>query len=228
MTLTAIYTRVSTEEQSREGVSLAHQESKCRAQASVHDWEVVGHYQDAGKSAKSLKRDGIQELIELVRNKEVDAVIIYKLDRITRSISDLDFLIQLFNKKGVALVSVQDAIDTSTASGRLVLHLLGTVSQWEREQISERVSHALQFKKEQSEKYCGITPYGFNIQGDKLIEDTYEQEIISQIHSFKESGYSFQRIANCLNNQGVETRLGGEWKKSSVYAIYQRTLSQVA
>lgn len=222
MTRAIIYTRVSTEEQSREGVSLQHQESKCYAQASVHDWEVLGHHQDAGKSAKSLNREGIQEVIQLVKDKQVDTVIIYKLDRLTRSISDLDHLIQMFNKYNVALVSVQDSIDTSTASGRLVLHLLGTVSQWERETIAERTSNALQYKKKQGKKYTRIAPYGFRWTADNELElSDSEQQVIDRIISMREGGRSYQWIANQFNKNGVKTRFGRPWNQGTIAKLFK-------
>jgi len=129
----ALYTRVSTEEQSKEGVSLSNQLDKCRLQAQLSELSIVREIQDGGKSGKSLNRPGIEEIIRLAKRKEIDAVVIYKLDRLTRNVSDLNRLIELFTKCGVSLISVKDSLDTQTAAGRMVINILGTISQWERE-----------------------------------------------------------------------------------------------
>ena len=96
------YSRVSTEEQARDGVSLDAQAEKIRAYAMVKDWTLAELSQDAGHSAKSLKRPGLAGLLAMVEARHVDVVIVYKLDRLTRSVKDLSTLVELFEKKGVA------------------------------------------------------------------------------------------------------------------------------
>jgi site-specific DNA recombinase len=96
------YTRVSTEDQAREGVSLAAQHVKIEAYTLVKDWALVEVIRDEGVSAKSLVRPGLQRLLALVEAREIEAVIVYELDRLTRSVVDLDKLMKLFERKGVA------------------------------------------------------------------------------------------------------------------------------
>jgi site-specific DNA recombinase len=141
------YCRVSTEDQAREGVSLAAQHVKIEAYALVKDWILAEVIRDEGVSAKSLVRPGLQRLLALVEAGQVEAVIIYKLDRLTRSVADLDKLMKLFERKGVALVSLQESLDATTATGRLMMNLLASVSQWEREVIGERTRDAMQHLK---------------------------------------------------------------------------------
>ena len=137
------YTRVSPRDQAASSVSLVSQRMKIEAYAVLHDLELVEVIEDAGFSAKSLDRPGMAELLRLIRGCNVGVVIVAKLDRITRSVRDLGELIELFQRSGVEFASVADHIDTSTASGRLVLNVMGSVSQWEREAIGERTSEAL-------------------------------------------------------------------------------------
>jgi predicted site-specific integrase-resolvase len=127
------YVRVSTEKQADKGDSLDAQLEKIRAMAVVQGAEVVEVIQDAGESAKSLQRPGMARLLAMVDAGEVQVVIIAKLDRLTRSVRDLGDLLEQFTKKGVALVSVAESLDTGSAAGRLVLNIMTAVSQWERE-----------------------------------------------------------------------------------------------
>ena len=143
------YVRVSTEDQAREGVSLAAQEAELRAYCLVKDWTLVEVIRDAGQSAKSLKRTGLERLLTLVRAGEVQAVVVYKLDRLTRSVVDLGQLVTLFAKTGVPLVSLQESLDATTATGELMMNLLVSVSQWERKVIGERTRDAMQHLKAQ-------------------------------------------------------------------------------
>ncbi len=123
------YIRVSTEEQAREGVSLDNQRKRIEAFCVAKEWTLGRIYADEGVSGSSLKRDGVQELISDCKKGVFDVVVIYKLDRLTRSVKDLGTLIETFDKSDVAFSSVSDNFDTTTANGKLVLNILGSVAQ---------------------------------------------------------------------------------------------------
>src|SRR3954451_21906452 len=144
--------RVSTERQADRGVSLEAQEAKIRAMATVQGADLIDVIVDGGESAKSMNRPGLQKLLEMVHKGEVQAIIIAKLDRLTRSVKDLCSLLELLEKRKVALVSVAESLDTSTAAGRLVITIMGAVSQWEREAIGERTRDALRHKRAQGQR----------------------------------------------------------------------------
>jgi site-specific DNA recombinase len=131
------YVRVSTDKQADRGVSLEAQAEKVRAMGVVQGAELLEIIVDAGESAKSLNRPGMARLLAMVDARAVDAVIIAKLDRFTRSVKDLAELLERFNRRGVSLVSVAESLDTATAGGRLVINVMTAVSQWEREAISD-------------------------------------------------------------------------------------------
>ena len=132
------YVRVSTDRQAGQGVSLEAQESKIRANSTVQGGVLFNVIIDGRESAKNLNRPGLQRLLALVESGKIEAVIIAKLDRFTRSMKDLCSLLELFEKRGVALISIAESLDTASAAGRLVITIMAAVSQWEREAIGER------------------------------------------------------------------------------------------
>lgn len=212
------YIRVSTEEQAESGLSLAHQRAKVEAYCIATDLELIAVLEDAGKSAKNLNRDGIQQALEMIRTGEAQALVILKLDRLTRSVKDLGSLVETFEKTGAALVSVQDSINTSTAAGRLVLNVLGAVSQWEREAIAERTAAALSVKRDRMEKTGGTVPFGYSISedGKTLVMNESEQEALRVIHELKSRGFTLRGIADELTRRGISPKVGKKWHPQSI------------
>jgi DNA invertase Pin-like site-specific DNA recombinase len=204
------YARVSTEDQANNGVSLDLQEVVC---------------EDA--SAKSLNRPGLQGLLDLVKAGAVDALIVYKLDRLTRSVSDLDFLTRTLNEHDVALVSLNESLDGTTAAGRLMMNLLAVVSQWdsqwEREAIGERTRAALSHKKANGEVYARV-PFGYRRVGDRLEPVTEELEVVRRMREWEQGGASLREIARRLNAAGVLSKRGGSWSHRTVGYILRNSL----
>ncbi len=129
------------------GVSLDAQRARIAAYCTAMDWTVSEYIEDAGWSAKSLKRPGMSRILAGIRTGEIERVVVTKLDRATRAVRDLTALIDLCTKHDVALVSLGETLDTSTAAGRMVVNMLGAVMQWEREAIAERTATALAHKR---------------------------------------------------------------------------------
>jgi DNA invertase Pin-like site-specific DNA recombinase len=202
--------RISKE--SERGVSLKAQAAKIRTMAEVQGAELLDVIVEDGESAKNLDRPGMRRLLELVDSRVVGCVIIAKLDRIIRSVKDLAELLERFCHSDVALVSVNESLDTATASGRLVMNLLCSVSQWERETIGERTRQALQFKKSIGQRIGGI-PYGFQLAPDgKHLEPTAaEQSVLTRIRLLRSQGYTLRDIVDNLNRNGCTTRKGSAW-----------------
>lgn len=216
----AAYVRVSTDHQADNGVSLDMQTGKVRAMAEVQDAELVEVITDAGESAKSLKRPGMLHLLDLVNADAIDSVIVYKLDRLTRSVRDLGELLELFDRHGVSLISVSESLDTGTAAGRLVLNVMASVAQWEREIIAERTREALASKKAKGQR-VGNMPFGWEIDTDgvALVENPKEQHVIAIIRELRTAGYSLRAIAEELNRQGHRTRRGSAWRHQYVAGV---------
>lgn len=160
------YIRVSTSEQADKGISLANQKHKIEAYATVKDLDLVGIISDKGVSGKDLNRVGIVEITRLINDGKIDAVVVYKLDRLTRKTKDLLYLFEdLFNKKNISFYSLNENIDTTTAMGNFFLTLMGAMGQMERDLISERTSDALQELKRRKRRLgCpDKTPLGFTL-----------------------------------------------------------------
>jgi site-specific DNA recombinase len=215
------YVRVSTEQQAAEGVSLAAQTEKIRTYCVCYDIELVDVIVDAGASASSLERDGLQRALAALESGAADTLVVVKLDRLTRSVRDLDALLTRYFATRYALVSVGEQVDTTTATGRMVLNVLMSVSQWEREIIGERTRAALAHKKAQGEFCGGHAPYGYRVGDDgvTLVEDDDEQGVIDAIVTFRQAGMSLRAIVAKLDEAGHIGRTGRPLKLTAVARI---------
>src|SRR5215468_4995262 len=176
------YLRVSTEKQADKGVSLEAQRAKVEIYAQLYELDLVDVVVDAGASAKTLDRPGLQSALQMLKARQAEALLVVKLDRLTRSVVHLGQLVEDYFAEGKwALLSVGEQIDTRSAAGRLVLNVLASVSQWERETIGERTSAAMQHKASAGEYTGGPLPYGFQLgpDGVRLIENAEEQKVLT-------------------------------------------------
>src|ERR1700730_1090161 len=213
---TVSYVRVSTER----GISLEAQAEKIRAMALVQGAELSEIIVESGESAKSLNRPGMARLLTMVDGGTVKAVIVAKLDRLTRSVKDLCELLERFERRGVALVSVAESLDTGSAAGRLVLNIMAAVSQWEREGIGERTRDAMRHKRSNGERVGNIR-FGYRLAPDGVhVEpEPTEQTAIAAIRELRAEGRALRRIAMDLNRRGWRTRKGSEWRLESVARV---------
>ena len=213
------YIRVSTEEQAREGVSLDVQEDKIKKYVDLHNLGQIRIIRDEGKSGKDLNREGMREIITLCEKKEIDHLIVYKMDRLTRRTLDLLTLVEeVFKPNKVQFHSITERVDTSTAQGKFFLTIIGAMSQMERDLISERTSEALRYKISQGEN-VGSPPLGFLAEDKKLSRIDGEFEIVEYIKSLKRKRLSLRQIANRLNEQEIPTKRGGSWYAGTVRYI---------
>lgn len=223
------YVRVSTEEQAREGISLQNQESRIRAFCQAKDWGLADVLVDEGYSGSSLDRPRMQELIRRCQRREVDVVVIYKLDRLTRSVRDLGYLVQdVFGKYETAFSSIQDNFDTTTANGKLILNILGSVAQWERDIVVERTRDVMAHKR-LSLKLIGAIPMGFDLAGDgeTLVPNEQELDVVRQMMLLRQAGHSFQTISEKLNDDGTPAKQGGRWYSKTVRSVLRNPVYEV-
>jgi len=213
------YIRVSTEEQAREGISLEVQEDKVKKYADLHNLDLVEVIRDEGKSGKDLNREGIQKVITLCKDRSVDHLVVYKMDRLTRRTLDLLTLVEeVFKPNRVQFHSISEKVDTSTAQGKFFLTITGAMAQMERDLISERTREALRYKISQGEN-VGSPPLGFLAEDKKLLRIDGEFKVVSYVKSLKRKKLSLRQIANRLNEQGVSTKRGGSWYAGTVRYI---------
>src|SRR4030043_1815528 len=163
--MTAVgYVRISTEDQAKEGVSLDNQKSKIKAYCQLEDLELREIVEDAGLSAKNLRRPGVQKVLRLARRREIDAVVVYKLDRIFRSTVDALETTKAFDKWGVSFHSIEETLDTRSAMGRFFFALTAALAEMERRLIGERTKAALSHKRTKRESIGGYAPpYGYDL-----------------------------------------------------------------
>jgi site-specific DNA recombinase len=188
-----------------------------KAYAELYDLEIVETIIDAGVSAKTLERPGLQRALTLLRGRDADALLVVKLDRLTRSVRDLGELVDKHFAPGkAALLSVSEQIDTRSAAGRLVLNVLASVSQWEREAIGERTSVAMQHKADVGEYIGGGAPYGFKVVGERVEQDPAEQLVIAAAKELRGGGLSLRRVAAELELRGYRSRKGTRFEAAQV------------
>lgn len=215
------YCRVSTEKQADHGVSLDVQRSKIEAYAALYDLDVVALEVDAGLSASTLERPALARALAALEAGRADGVIVVKLDRLTRSVRDLGALVDRYFAGGrFALVSVSENVDTRTAAGRLVLNVLGAVSQWEREAIGERTSAAMQHKRARGEYTGGPPPYGWRCgPAGHLERDPAERVVVEVAAELRALGMSLREIGAELEARGLLPRSGRRWHATTVRSL---------
>lgn len=199
----ALYIRVSTDEQAREGYSIESQKDSVVNFVKSQSWEIYDFYIDDGYSAKDLKRPAMQRLIEDTKERKFDVVVFYKLDRLVRSVGDLDKLLKLFDKHDIAIRSVTEPFDTTTAMGRFLITLVAAIAQWERETISERVIINMTKKATLGERNGGKAPFGYNLKDGKLVTNEKEARLVKEMFKMYINGKGIRSIALYLNQFGV-------------------------
>lgn len=225
-----IYCRVSTEGQVNEGVSLEAQEQKARSYCELQELEVVEVIEDRGVSGGDPlgEREGGAELLESIEKHGAGNVVSLKLDRLFRDTVDALQVTKKWDSQGTALHLVDmggQTINTGSAMGRFFLNMMAGFAELERNLTAERTAEALQHKKNSREVYSG-TPYGFDREGDKLVENEQEIETVKLIKERREKGETLQSIAEELNSRGIETKQGGKWYAKTVSNILENDIYQ--
>ena len=216
----AIYVRVSTDEQAKEGYSIPAQKERLRSFCESQGWEIVQEYIEEGWSAKDLDRPQMKRLLKDIKKGNIDVVLVYRLDRLTRSVLDLYLLLQTFEKYNVAFRSATEVYDTSTAMGRLFITLVAALAQWERENLAERVKFGIEQMIDEGKKPGGHSPYGYKFDKNfncTIIED--EANVVRMIYRMYCDGYGYRSIADRLNELGIKPRIAKEWNHISIRDI---------
>lgn len=213
---TGIYVRVSTEEQAKEGFSIRAQEQKLKDYARIKDWAIHKIYIDEGISGKNIvDRPQINALIQDIKKGYVKNVLIFKIDRLTRSTSDLIYLINLFNEYNCAFNSLCESIDTQTPSGRMFIKIIGIFAEFERENIVERTKLGFERKVKEGYSLCTRTAsYGYDkYVGDKIQKINEKEAVIVRevFDMFVHQGMSLLDIAKNLNGRNIPTKENSVW-----------------
>ena len=200
------YIRVSTQGQAEDGISLAAQESKIHAWANLNNADPI-IFRDEGISGKRAdNRPGLNKAIAAV--SKGDALVVYSLSRLSRSTKDTLILAETLLDKEADLVSLSEKIDTTSAAGKMVFRLLAVLSEFERDQVSERTRFVLAHKKAKGEKTGGDVPFGYALQNGHLIKDAREQATVDLIKQMKAAGASLGAICRALKAGGHRRKRG--------------------
>lgn len=215
----ALYARVSTEEQAREGFSLSAQMEVMRAYCELHDIVVVKEYIDDGYSGRSTNRKAYREMFSPPERKEWNVLVVLKIDRIHRNSRNFMNMMDDLKRHGQEFISTMDKIDTSNAIGRFVMDMIQRIAQLESEQIGERTYLGMKEKATTGDGLMGFSPpYGYSVVDGKL-ESNEELGTVKSIFSMYGEGMSLNEIANELNRNGIHTRKGNTWTKFNVRNI---------
>ena len=201
------YGRVSTTEQVDSGYGLTDQDQKIRSEVAHRGWRLVDIVMDEGESGKDLDRPQIRRVLDRIAAGEADALVVTKLDRLTRSVLDFAELAAWSERLGVRLVILDLGIDTGTETGRLVAGIMAQVAQWERGVIAARTRDAASVRREAGKKMGGV-----GVRDSKL-----HPGLAARIKALRVAGSTWQAIADTLNTEHVPTVRGGLlWRVSAV------------
>jgi site-specific DNA recombinase len=208
----AIYTRKSTEYNlDLEFNSLDAQREACEAyiKSQAHEgWRLIpDHYDDGGLSGASLNRPSLQQLLDEVRDGKIDIILVYKVDRLTRSLADFAKLVELFDQRGVSFVSITQSFNTTSSMGRLTLNVLLSFAQFEREVIGERVRDKIAASKRRGLWVGGPVPLGYATEGKKLVVVLVEAKIVRTIFALYLEVASVAVLAEVLELKGIRTKV---------------------
>lgn len=209
----AVYTRVSTDHRLEQDFNSldAHREAAeayVRSQAG-EGWKLVrnGVFSDGGFSGGSMERPALQRLLALVRAGGVDVIVVYKVDRLTRSLADFAKLVELFDVSGVSFVSVTQSFNTTTSMGRLTLNMLLSFAQFEREVTGERIRDKIAASKKRGIWVGGVVPLGYRVEAKKLLVDETEAATVRLIFERYLARGSLSALQRELREQGIVTRI---------------------
>jgi len=223
--ITAIYIRVSTEEQAKRGFSVENQIEKLSHTAKEQGWKYK-IFDDRGNSGAKFNRPELQKMLRMVKNKQIERVLVWKIDRLSRKLSHLLNLLEIFEANNVELISVSENFDVKTPVGKLLLGLLGSVAEFERASIIQRVKAITNTRKRVKRLPLGNPPYGLVIDKSRgmLVKDNGPGcELVERIFDLADRGMGVTRIAEYLNNNGFKTYRNKRFSGAGV----ARTLSNV-
>ena len=215
------YVRVSTQEQAEHGYSIEEQIERTSKYCKAMGWDVYRTYTDAGYTGSNTDRPGLQQMIKDIKQKKLDKVLVYKLDRLSRSQRDtLELIEDIFLANGADFVSMSENFDTSSPFGRAVIGILAVFAQLEREQIKERMSMG-RLARAKNGRYIGSrAPIGYNLTEKGLTPDIYEKSLVQQVFGMYMNGIAPKRIVEYLNNAGL-THKYGSWNDRTIRNILE-------
>ena len=222
------YVRVSTAGQVEDGVSLDAQRAKIAAWCAANGYALIDTYEDAGVSGcRADNRPALQSALAAASAQKA-ALVVFSLSRLARSTRDAIAISERLDKAGADLVSISERIDTTTAAGKMVFRMLAVLAEFERDQIAERTSAAMQHKAQLGEFTGGGVPYGFDLADDgvHLVENAAEQFVICEAVRLRAAGLSLRAVAAELARRGFKSRTGRVFQAVQIRSMVTRGRSE--
>jgi DNA invertase Pin-like site-specific DNA recombinase len=211
----AIYARVSTDDQAREGFSIPAQLKRLQAYCKAKGWQVCSEYIDDGYSGRDVNRPEYQRM--MTERDGWDVLLVLKMDRIHRNSKNFTQMMDDLNGWKKQFNSMQEKFDTTSAMGRFVMDIIQRIAQLESEQIGERVKVGMSQKAKKGSGYLGSPdPYGYEIEGGKLKVQDQEAGVVPFIYHAYMMGFSLEEIARKLNERNIPAKKGGPWSKQAI------------
>ena len=220
--IAGLYIRVSTEDQAREGFSLPEQEKRLRAMCEFKGYEIYKVYEDAGISAKTgNKRPAFDELLQDIKDKKCNTIVVLKLDRLTCSVADWEKILTFLEENDAFLDCANDDINTTNANGKMISRILTSVSQQEIERTSERTKIGLAGAIKAGH-IPHQSPLGYKRENKTLVPDLTTKDVVIRIFEMYHSGLSYKKISNILNDERVLDKTN--WRDSTIVGILQNEI----
>lgn len=200
------YMRVSTEEQGDSRAGLESQEFQIRDEVRRKGWDLLELRHDVASGGSMRKRNELGASLRMLANGEADVLVVAKLDRLSRSVLDFAGIMETANKEGWSVAVLDLGVDTSTTNGKLIMHVMIALAQWEREMIGDRTKAALKAVRARGTKIGRKTGVG--------------KDTLQLIGALRRSGLSWQKVANSLEREGVDTGQGGKWHAATVRKLH--------
>jgi DNA invertase Pin-like site-specific DNA recombinase len=213
-----IYTRVSTEDQARDGFSLEAQRIRLGAYCEAKGWTLIDCYIDDGYSGRSSDRPAYARMMS--EKDRWDVMVVLKMDRIHRNSKNFTIMMDQLRGWEKEFASTQESFDTTTAMGRFVMDIIQRIAQLESEQIGERVKVGMTQKARSGAGYLGFNiPFGYVYQSGELLVHPAEAPVVERIFSMYRTGSSLGQIAQAFNGEGIPTKRNRKWAKTTVLSI---------
>jgi len=214
----ALYVRVSTEDQAREGFSLDAQTERLKAYCRFKEWTISDIYREEGYSGRNTDRPEYRRMMD--DQEKWDVLVVLKMDRIHRNSVNFTLMMDELRRKGKEFNSTQEKFDTTTAMGRFVMDIMQRIAQLESEQIGDRVKMGMTRKAKYGTGYMGSGhPYGYVYERGSLTVVEYEADVVRDIYSMHSQKMSLRSIADTLNNSFIPSKNSGRWSPQSVSNI---------
>jgi len=210
------YVRVSSEMQ-KQGYSITNQKNKIVDYCKYMDYELIEIYEDNGVSGMSIdKREGYKGMVNYMNDNDIDGIVVYSLSRLGRRMKDvINFLDELRNR-GKVFYSIKENLSNSDKIGNLIVNIMTSINEFEVENIRERIRDVKREKKKNGLVY-GRLMYGYDNKDGKLVVNNFEKKIVSRVKNLRSRGYSWRKISDRLNGDGIKSKNGGLWYDGSLY-----------